>query len=636
MDYNKMNPIVDPLNSILADLSALQHEATQPKEIRVKFEFHGELRRVQISRPLTFDQLQSMANKICRKPKTMLFSTGNNNDGKTRHVRIPIQNQSDVDKVIELMDRHLLHNLRITLVEKLMPVNDSLPWANDTQSSNSSAPGSYEAKQTSPFAEPQPPGLRSSQRRNGADPSTRGRYSPPPGTIDEKEIQRHRGSRTSLNSEGEFIPDTSMFSPHQYSSSTSLDSSLSSPHVGSDPFHSQLRGAGYPDEEMDVSPTPHRKGGTYPRRLHSAANISAEERKLENSRTFPRIRPPIQNARFLPSNSHFSSSNNLSSNCSSCSSGLDLEEIHNQFNSTSYIGTSPSNPARHRRSGSDVTGMETNQLMHVVKSPKAPANWRKGKVLGHGAFGKVYLAYDADTGRELAVKQVEIHADSHDASKEIKALQTEIDLLRSLKHERIVHYYGCSEDTNTLSIFMEYMPGGSVKDQIKSYGAITEPVTCKYARQILDGLIYLHNFQIVHRDIKGANVLRDASGNVKLGDFGAAKRLQTIVTSSGQTVVGTPYWMSPEVIEGKGYGRRADIWSLACTVVEMLTTRPPWYEFEAMAALFKIVTQPTNPQLPSTVSSTAKDFLARIFVDKDRRPYASDLLKHPWFSGSYF
>jgi len=108
------------------------------------------------------------------------------------------------------------------------------------------------------------------------------------------------------------------------------------------------------------------------------------------------------------------------------------------------------------------------------------------------------------------------------------------------------------------------------------------------------------------------------------------------MSSGGGTVVGTPYWMSPEVIEGKGYGRRADVWSLGCTIVEMLTTRPPWYEYEAMAALFKIVTQPTKPNLPPNISLTAKEFLSAIFVDKDERPYAEDLVNHHWFTGNYF
>ncbi|KAK6299457.1 hypothetical protein J4Q44_G00294900 [Coregonus suidteri] len=247
------------------------------------------------------------------------------------------------------------------------------------------------------------------------------------------------------------------------------------------------------------------------------------------------------------------------------------------------------------------------------KSPRAPVNWRQGKLLGRGAFGEVYLCYDADTGRELAAKQVPFDPDCQETSKEVNALECEVQLLKNLHHERIVQYYGSTRDLEQrkLTIFVEFMPGGSIKDQLKAYGALTEKVTRRYTRQILQGVFYLHSNMIVHRDIKGANILRDSTGNIKLGDFGASKRIQTICMSGTgiKSVTGTPYWMSPEVINGEGYGRKADVWSVACTVVEMLTQKPPWAEYEAMAAIFKIATQPTNPLLPEGVSESARDFV---------------------------
>lgn len=271
-------------------------------------------------------------------------------------------------------------------------------------------------------------------------------------------------------------------------------------------------------------------------------------------------------------------------------------------------------------------------------SPQAPENWRLGKLLGRGAFGEVYLCYDVDTGRELAVKQVPFDPDSQETSKEVNALECEIQLLKIHRHERIVQYYGCLRDPTDkkLSIFVEYMPGGSIKDQLKAYGALTENVTRRYTRQILQGVSYLHSNMIVHRDIKGANILRDSAGNVKLGDFGASKRIQTICMSGTgiKSVTGTPYWMSPEVISGEGYGRKADVWSVACTVVEMLTEKPPWAEYEAMAAIFKIATQPTKPKLPDSVSDSCRDFMKQIFVEEKRRPTAEELLRHPFVSHS--
>uniref|UniRef100_A0A3P9CVG8 Mitogen-activated protein kinase kinase kinase 22 n=1 Tax=Maylandia zebra TaxID=106582 RepID=A0A3P9CVG8_9CICH len=272
-------------------------------------------------------------------------------------------------------------------------------------------------------------------------------------------------------------------------------------------------------------------------------------------------------------------------------------------------------------------------------SPRAPVNWRQGKLLGRGAFGEVYLCYDADTGRELAAKQVPFDPDCQETSKEVNALECEIQLLKNLRHERIVQYYGCLRDLDQrkLTIFVEFMPGGSIKDQLKAYGALTEKVTKRYTRQILQGVSYLHSNMIVHRDIKGANILRDSSGNVKLGDFGASKRIQTICMSGTgiKSVTGTPYWMSPEVINGEGYGRKADVWSVACTVVEMLTQKPPWAEYEAMAAIFKIATQPTKPTLPEGVSDACRDFLRQVFVEEKWRPTADFLLSHPFVQGSF-
>ncbi|KFO27593.1 Mitogen-activated protein kinase kinase kinase 2, partial [Fukomys damarensis] len=366
------------------------------------------------------------------------------------------------------------------------------------------------------------------------------------------------------------------------------------------------------------------KGGTYPRRYH----VSYHHQEYNDGRkTFPRARR-TQGTSFRSPVSFSPTDHSLST-----SSG-------------SSVFTPEYDESRIRRRGSDIDN-PTLTVMDVSppsRSPRAPTNWRLGKLLGQGAFGRVYLCYDVDTGRELAVKQVQFDPDSPETSKcykdftlnfvfqEVNALECEIQLLKNLLHERIVQYYGCLRDPQekTLSIFMEYMPGGSIKDQLKAYGALTENVTRKYTRQILEGVHYLHSNMIVHRDIKGANILRDSTGNVKLGDFGASKRLQTICLSGTgmKSVTGTPYWMSPEVISGEGYGRKADIWSVACTVVEMLTEKPPWAEFEAMAAIFKIATQPTNPKLPPHVSDYTRDFLKRIFVEAKLRPSADELLRH--------
>ncbi|NWH19653.1 M3K3 kinase, partial [Grus americana] len=432
-----------------------------------------------------------------------------------------------------------------------------------------------------------------------------GRSSPPPGSVPEEQQQIARqGSYTSINSEGEFIPET--MDQNMLEAFISPDESLSGSCQSLD-RSKRISFSLLTDFDIPFCER-FGKGGTFPRQYHLS---QSRKDYSDGRRTFPRSFFPQENLfQLVPS------SRTKSFNGDSKLSTLQYDEYRPKWwNNLSLLCSS------------------LNPLLSPV-ALQAPVNWRLGKLLGRGAFGEVYLCYDADTGRELSVKQVPFDPDSQETSKEVNALECEIQLLKTLRHDRIVQYYGCLRDPEEkkLSIFVEYMPGGSIKDQLKAYGALTENVTRKYTRQILQGVFYLHSNMIVHRDIKGANILRDSAGNVKLGDFGASKRIQTICMSGTgiKSVTGTPYWMSPEVISGEGYGRKADVWSVACTVVEMLTEKPPWAEFEAMAAIFKIATQPTNPQLPDGVSNSCRNFLKQIFVEEKRRPTAEDLLRHPF------
>uniref|UniRef100_A0A8C4T269 Mitogen-activated protein kinase kinase kinase 2 n=1 Tax=Erpetoichthys calabaricus TaxID=27687 RepID=A0A8C4T269_ERPCA len=579
-------------------------KASSPKnqnDVRVKFEYKGEKRILQFPRPVKLEDLFLKA-KVAFGQAMDLHYTNN-------ELVIPLTTQDDLDKAVELLDRSVhMKSLRILLVSA--NTMELLPSLEDLD--NTAFKGTE----------------RNMLSLIGAHSTDRS--SPPPGYVPDAQQQVARnGSFTSINSEGEFIPESmdqmldplSLSSPENSASGScpSLDSPLDS---DSYPKSRMPRAQSYPDNHQEFSeydiPVFEKfgKGGTYPRRYH----ISFHHQDYNDGRkTFPRARRTQGNS-FRSAVSFSPTDHSLST-----SSG-------------SSIFTPEFEDNRTRRRGSDIESNPTLSVMDISppsRSPRAPTNWRLGKLLGQGAFGRVFLCYDADTGRELAVKQVQFDPESPETSKEVSALECEIQLLKNLFHERIVQYYGCLRDTQerTLSIFMEYMPGGSIKDQLKAYGALTENVTRKYTRQILEGVSYLHSNMIVHRDIKGANILRDSAGNVKLGDFGASRRLQTICLSGTgiKSVTGTPYWMSPEVISGEGYGRKADIWSVGCTVVEMLTQRPPWAEFEAMAAIFKIATQPTNPQLPPHVSDHCRDFLKRILVEAKLRPSAEDLLRHTFF-----
>jgi len=209
----------------------------------------------------------------------------------------------------------------------------------------------------------------------------------------------------------------------------------------------------------------------------------------------------------------------------------------------------------------------------TVKKPKSKAiNCQEDKLLGCGSFGTVTLGYDINNLRIMAVKRVYIGS-SPEFSQALKEIEEESKLLSELQHKNIVTYYGSERDKEFLKIYMEFVDGGSIASLIKTYGPFSENIAARYTKQILEGLEYLHYHNVVHRDIKGANVLVTRNGIVKLSDFGSAKR----ICSYEKSMIGTIAWMAPEVIAAKGYNWFADIWSLGCTVFEMLTGKPPFW-----------------------------------------------------------
>ncbi|KAL9447348.1 hypothetical protein AB3S75_014918 [Citrus x aurantiifolia] len=273
----------------------------------------------------------------------------------------------------------------------------------------------------------------------------------------------------------------------------------------------------------------------------------------------------------------------------------------------------------------------------VKMSP--PIRWRKGELIGCGAFGRVYMGMNLDSGELLAVKQVLIAANF--ASKEkaqdhIKELEEEVKLLKDLSHPNIVRYLGTVREEESLNILLEFVPGGSISSLLGKFGPFPEAVMRTYTKQLLLGLEYLHNHGIMHRDIKGANILVDNKGCIKLADFGASKQVAELATVSGaKSMKGTPYWMAPEVIRQTGHSYSADIWSVGCTVIEMATGKPPWsQQYQEVAALFHIGTTKSHPPIPEHLSVKAKDFLLKCLEkEPDLRPTASELLKHPFVTG---
>ncbi|KAI8957069.1 cell division control protein [Daldinia sp. FL1419] len=256
-------------------------------------------------------------------------------------------------------------------------------------------------------------------------------------------------------------------------------------------------------------------------------------------------------------------------------------------------------------------------------------DYRLGECLGKGAFGSVYKAIHWGTGEAVAVKQIKL---VNLPKSELRMIEAEIDLLKNLNHDNIVKYIGFVKSADCLNIILEYCENGSLHSICKAYGKFPENLVGVYMTQVLQGLQYLHDQGVIHRDIKGANILTTKDGKVKLADFGVSTSTVAGPDKEAQ-VVGTPYWMAPEIIELSGATPASDIWSLGCTVIELLSGKPPYHHLQAMPALFAIVND-DHPPLPEGVSSAARDFLIQCFQkDPNLRVSARKLLKHNWIVG---
>lgn len=274
-------------------------------------------------------------------------------------------------------------------------------------------------------------------------------------------------------------------------------------------------------------------------------------------------------------------------------------------------------------------------------TPKRQATFKiiRGQLIGKGTYGRVYLGMNATTGEFLAVKQVEVNhkAAAHDKDRiaeMVKALDIEIDTMQHLEHPNIVQYLGFERKEYSMSIYLEYISGGSVGSCLRKHGKFEEPVVKSMTIQTLEGLKYLHDESILHRDLKADNLLLDLDGTCKISDFGISKKSDDIyrndITNSMQ---GSVFWMAPEVVrtDGMGYSAKVDIWSLGCVVLEMFAGKRPWSREEAVGAIFKLGSLQQAPPIPDDVQATASiDGLAFMYdcfqVDPLERPTAKTLL----------
>jgi len=300
---------------------------------------------------------------------------------------------------------------------------------------------------------------------------------------------------------------------------------------------------------------------------------------------------------------------------------------------TPQVSLSPPLPPRLEQSAPvSMQSAPSTQSLH-------PFRWSKGPFLGRGAYGQVYKCQDLDSGADLVVKEVRLEGRFDQAQRDIAALKREIITLKTLQHRRIVHYLHTevAADQTCVQIFMEYVPGGSLSAYIKRNGPIDEETASQYMEQLTDGLVYLHSQGVIHRDIKPENILIDAQGGLKLTDFGAARRIGLEEASmAAKSLIGSPYWMAPEVARRSGHSFPSDIWSLGCVLIEILSGKPPWSEVsqQAIAVLKLLCETERPPAFPSSISLKCKSFLYRCLrLEANSRATAQELRLHPFITG---
>ncbi|RDD45204.1 Mitogen-activated protein kinase kinase kinase 2 [Trichoplax sp. H2] len=574
-------------------------------DIRVKFQYQYEKRVCQLPRPLQYEDLAIRVRKLFGRDLAMNFVMN-----EAEMIMTPILSQSHVDKVVDIS----MNNPNATCVRILLTISDTSETnsysseviVNDCDESQNDTDGTTEGDSVQLYDDIDKEGTLKAKtfdiKSTNAVQEIPGRDSPPPGFNPDEEIQTPVHL---IAGEGTFIPENYANkddSQHQFpptsppvvagqygvsssdlssiGSSSSLNSSqlsITGGHSGENISRSTSRvNRGWDNSSYDYAELSG-KSGTFPSRRFVYDNTITDESYIDGRQTFPRAQ--LLSVNSVSNSEYYGSSGSL--------------HDHEQWNGG--IGN---------RRPSDVD-VALQRLRDLTTSDPKSFRWQKEKLLGAGAFGQVYLGYDKTNKRYIAIKQVKTYSNDH-ARKEVEALKAEIELLRKLRHDRIVSYYGAEYNEIELSILMEYMPGGSIFEYLRKNGVLPER----------------------------ANILLDSYGNVKLADFGSARRIKSLQTMSGlKSLHGTSYWISPEVAKGEGYGRKADIWSVGCTVVEMLTAHPPLREYEPLAAVFKIATEQIYPSLPEHSSESAKEFIRATFRrDTKSRPSAGDLLRYKFIT----
>ena len=262
--------------------------------------------------------------------------------------------------------------------------------------------------------------------------------------------------------------------------------------------------------------------------------------------------------------------------------------------------------------------------------------YKRQEELGHGGFATVFRITDTSDNKDYALKVVP--KERITKPKSLEKMKSEIAIQSSLHHPNIVQSYHSFEDALNYYIILEYCPGRSVRDIIKKQKRISEPEVSRMLKDVIEGVLYLHDNRIIHRDLKLENFLIGADGKIKIADFGLSAKLD-YDDQKKFTVCGTPNYLSPEILTSasKGHSYEVDIWAIGVCAYAMLYGKPPFETTKTKLTYEHIKACAYTFPVEPVVSNCAKDFIQKILqIKPDLRPNAQELLFHPFISHETF
>uniref|UniRef100_A0A8C5DWC4 Serine/threonine-protein kinase PLK n=1 Tax=Gouania willdenowi TaxID=441366 RepID=A0A8C5DWC4_GOUWI len=272
-----------------------------------------------------------------------------------------------------------------------------------------------------------------------------------------------------------------------------------------------------------------------------------------------------------------------------------------------------------------------SEMSRIITDPATGKCYCRGKVLGKGGFAKCYEMTDLSTSKVYAAKIIPHARVSKPHQRE--KIDREIELHRALHHKHIVHFYHHFEDKENIYILLEYCSRKSLAHILKARKVLTEPEVRYYLRQIVSGLKYLHEQEILHRDLKLGNFFVSESMELKVGDFGLAAKLEP-AGNRRKTICGTPNYLSPEVLNKQGHGCESDIWALGCVMYTMLLGRPP-FETTNLKETYRCIRE-ARYSLPSSLSLQAKQLITGLLAKiPEERPDLERILRHDFFTQGF-